>query len=262
MLKAQVRSLAQHKLINNLLRSKTEAAENIAAQLSACTIDNPCTSPACFHCGMRFQQAALSVVERFIGVPSRAILGRKSAVTIVPPDGCVEPAALTADAWRRVAAQIIAAFEKLDFPPIVIGMEASFNEDATGRIKPHWCIHPHGISLDWISRAQVRGLQAEFPGSPLAKRPVHCTPLDYNIAGILYANKPERFRRVTFLETRHPTRKPYRDSKRRPLRPSQAVTLAIVEHELGFGWRMLTHGIDREDVRQHLAGLGWPRDGP
>ena len=252
----------QAQLISRMRRSDIEDAAAVAYTLDTCSEKRPCRSASCLRCGTRFQKAAVSVVEQFINGPSQAIRGRKHALTIIPPVGCVAPDALTVEACERVAIEIGDALKKLNLPPIVMGLEVSFNEDATGKVEPHWCIHPHGIGLDWLSADEVGGLQAIFPASALTKRPIHCVPLDNNIAGILYANKTQRFRRVTYLKTDHPTRKPYRDTKCRALRAWQAVNLAVVEHELGFDWRLLTHGIDREVVRHHLAGLGWPRDSP
>lgn len=94
------------------------------------------------------------------------------------------------------------------------------------------------------------------------KGPVRIDPLDQRIAAQLYPFKVERFRRVTVLVTDHPTRRPYRDTIYRPLRPDQAVRLALVEHRLSFNRRLLIHGIEEEAIRRHLGALGWRRDGP
>ena len=146
--------------------------------------------------------------------------------------------------------------------PSIVGLEVSFNEDATGKGDEHWSPHGHVLQLDWLSEAQESALRSAFSPSELVKRPVYYVPLDDDPQGRLYPFKPERIRRVTFLNKNDPRREPYLDTRRRGLRAGQSVALALVDHELGFSRRLLTHGIDREAVHRHLEGLGWPRDGP
>lgn len=253
---------ARRRLIGQLRGSEVPKAASLAAVLNACTDMHPCRSAACPVCGTALQQVAVSVVDQFIRVPARAIRSRMHALTIVPASGCLAPDDLTVEACERVGAEIAAAFARLGLLPCIIGLEVSFNEDQTGEVEPHWCVHGHANGLDWLSSTQVKDLRAAFPPSELVKRPIRCEPLDQDIRGRLYPFKPERLRRVTSLVEDDPERKPYRETKRRPLRPWQAVSLAIVDHQLGFQGRLLLHGIDEEAVRRHLAGLGWARDGP
>lgn len=255
-------TLAQRRLIYQLGTTDVCGAKTLAATLAACTVVQPCHSAACPACGLAFQQAAVSLVNLQIRAPAHEIRSRMTALTIVPAIGCLAPDDLTIEPYKRVGTEVSAALAVLELPPAIIGLEVSFNEDATGKVEPHWCAHAHGIGYDWLSNAQERSLRAAFPPSRLVKRPVLCVPLDSNEQGSRYPFKPERVRRVTQLKTDHPHRLPYRISKRRELRPWQAVSLALVEHQLGFSGRLLTHGINEQAVRQHLEGLGWARDGP
>ncbi len=255
-------ALAQARLIGQLQRSSEPGAAALAAVLAACTPATPCRSAACPLCGLAFQATAVSLVEEFVRIPARAIRNRMTALTIVPASGIVAPEALSVKDFERVGAEITAAFAAVDLPPTIIGLETSLNEDTTGRFEDHCCVHSHTNQYEWLSEAQTVGLRARFRPSALVRQPVECKPLDQRSEGRDYPFKPERGRRVTVWVTDHPTRAPYRDSKRRPLRPWQAVSLAIVEHRLGFGRRLLTHGIDEQLVRQRLLAAGWGRDGP
>lgn len=253
---------ARARLIYQLGVSGNPRAAALADVLNACSPTAPCQSAACTTCGLAFQQAAVSATETFIGEPARRIRNRTTALTIVPASGCLPPDGFSPEAFERVGVEITTALAALGLPATLIALEASYNEDTTGEVEPHWSIHGHAVQLDWLSKAQDEALRAAFPSSRLVMRPVKCVPLDRKPEGRRYPFKPERRRRVTFLNDSDPNREPYRDTKSRPLRPPQAVSLALVEHELGFHRRLLTHGIDDEAVRRHLEGLGWPRDGP
>ena len=255
-------TFARARLIGQLRANQQLGAAALAAIVAACTDTAPCQSAACPVCGLAFQRAAVALVEEFIDVPAREIRHRTTAITIVPASGCIPPDALTVGDFQRVGAEIAAAFTVLDLPPTIIGLEASFNEDTTGRFDDHWCVHTHANQLDWLSDRQEASLKEAFPRSPFVKQPVRCDKLDRRSEGRRYPFKFERVRRVTVFNTDHPTRAPFRESKRRELRPDQAVNLAIVEHRLGFARRHLTHGIDERLVRQRLHSLGWARDGP
>ena len=255
-------SLKQQRLIGQLHRSEIEGAAAVAAHLEACEPATLCRSLACPVCGRAFQEVMVTVGDRFIRTPARAVRNRTHQLTIVSETGCVGLDELSPEVFERVGAETTAALADLGLPPALISLEASYNEDETGRLPPHWCAHTHGFGLDWVSAAQERGLKDRFRPSPWVKNPVRIDLLDQRIAAQRYHFKSERFRRVTELVTDHPTRNPYRDTDYRPLRPDQAVRLALAEHELGFGKRLLIHGIEAEAVRRHLASLGWPRDGP
>ena len=255
-------TVAHRRLIGQLRRSNQPGAVAVAAHLEACEPATPCRSLACPVCGVAFQEAMVTVGDRFIRTPAWAVRDRTHQLTIVSETGCVGLDELSAEVFERVGTEIAAALADLGLPPALISLEASFNEDTTGRLPPHWCAHTHGFGLDWVSAAQERSLKDRFRPSPWVRNPVRIDLLDQRIAAQRYHFKAERYRRVTVLKTDHPTRKPFRDTDYRPLRPDQAVRLALVEHELGFGKRLLIHGIEEEAVRRHLASLGWPRDGP
>lgn len=253
---------ARQRLIHQLRATDFREARELASVLDACTPTLPCRSAACPVCGLAFQQVAVAIVEEFIRAPARAIRNRMTFLTIAPASGCVPPDKLSLEDFERVGAEISAALAAIDLAATIVGLEASFNEDSTGCFEDHWCVHGHGLQVDWMSKAQKCALRAAFPHSELVRRPILCVPLDQEPAGRMYSFKPARLRRVTRLVTDDPTRAPYRKSKRRDLRPWQAVSLAIVEHRFGFSRRLVTHGIDEAAFEGQLRSLGWARDGP
>lgn len=254
---------AARLLIGQLRRSGLPEAEQVADILEGCRKSRPCYSAACRYCGLTFQEVGLSVVELFIRVPARTIRSRMNATTIVPAEGCVAPDDLTAEVFRCVRRRITEALEAGNVPSSIVGIEASFNEDLTGEIEPHWCVHGHGIGMDWLSDSQDETLRRFFPPSALSRGPVHSQPLDQQTKGRRYPFKPQRFRRVRYrIDAPANGRSSFITTRRRWLRPWQAVKLAIVEHQVGFDARLLTHGIDADAFEQHLRNLNWPRDGP
>ena len=256
--------LARSRLINWLCASELQGAAALAATLETCTTAEPCRSglPACPWCGIAFQVAMVGAVDHFIRAPAQAIRGRMTATTIVPASGCLAPDNLSTEACRAVAEEIVAVYAAAGLPPSLIGLEVSFNEDDTGEVEPHWCVHGHGINLDWLSEAQEKALRAPFLRCQHVPKPVHVVELDGRLSGRQYPFKAERVRRVTFLNSGNGKRGPYRDTRHRALRVQQAVMLALVEHELGYAGRLLSHGIDREALRSHLGADWWARDGP
>lgn len=235
----------------------------LANALARCTEADPCRSGACIHCGRDFQRAAFDFIEQEIRVPAlRDVRGRMSALTIVPPVDCLTPADLKASACRRVMADVVAALDACEVSTYALSLDISFNEDTTGKLEPHWCAHVHGATREWLSDSQEQALGEAFPPSRMVSRPVDVDHLDRNETGRLYIFKPDRVRRVTFRNDRNPKRRPYRDSARRTLRPWQAVALAHVEHELGFDYRLVTHGIDENAVGAALDAFYRARDGP
>jgi hypothetical protein len=255
-------SEARARLTNQLRTSGSLDTAVLARILSRCTKAHRCRSAACPLCKLDFQQVGVSTIDEFIRIPAREIRNRMTFITIVPGNGCLPPDDLTAEACDAIASQITASIAMLRLPPAVIGFEVSFNEDLTGELPPHWCLHGHAHMRDWLSQDQKKALRDTFPPSDFVKRPIRCDLLDQRINARLYPFKPEAVRRVSFLDTSDPTRNPFRDSKARNLRPAQAVALALVEHERGFAGRILTHEVDERAVRRHLEGLGWARDGP
>ena len=253
---------ARKQLISRLFQVKSLTAAVLAVTLARCSNAAPCRSAACPVCGLAFQRMAVSVVDHFIREPARPLRDRMTAITIIPASGCVAPDELTPETFQEAADEIQSKLAYLGLPPSITGIEASFNEDLTGKVEPHWCVHGHNIQIDWLSKVQKEQLRGVFPPTSRTPRPIRCDELDGNIRGRLYPFKPQRSRRVTYLKTGRATRKAYRATKHRPLRAEQATTLALIDHDVGLAGRLRLRDIDESAVQQHLLGLGWPRDGP
>ena len=254
----------RRRLIDRLHIHGTPEAVALADALDACSPTLPCNSGACPVCGGDFQLVVVELVDREIKVAARTIRGRMHLGTIVPIIGCVEPDALTVDVCCQVRAAVTEALIACGIPPCLVAIDISFNEDATGVTPPHWCVHVHWIGLNWLSKVQVDALKQRFPSSSLVKKPVDHATLDTNPSARFYAYKPQRVRRVSHIASAKAdgSRGAYRDTKRYKLRPSQSVTLALVEHELGYRGRLINHGISRNAVKAVVDAFEWARDGP
>jgi hypothetical protein len=94
-------SLARRRLINQLRRSKVEAAAHVADFLDACSTSRPCWSAACLICGAVFQERLVAVGNQFIRTPSDSVRNRTHALSIEPPS--VKRALIRTDADLIVA---------------------------------------------------------------------------------------------------------------------------------------------------------------
>lgn len=255
------RTRDRSQLVYRLGKADSRAARRLSRLLSKCGSDE-CGSAACPVCCGHHQAAASSLVDVFIQQPASALRGRCTLVTVVPSIGIADPRTLTAQHFAEVRKALASALAAVGYGPAVFGIEASFVEDATGRFANHWSVHAHGIALDWPSEELERNLRAWFPPSGPILKPVDFERLDGRVNAALYVFKAERFRRDVRLSTATDKRAPHRKGIPRPLRPEQAVELALVDHEVGFRDRLLTHGIDEDHVSACLKALNWPRDGP
>ena len=235
---------------------------HLANTLAQCTRDFPCRSAACINCGRAFQQIAFQLYDKHIrGFARRDLRGRMFAITVVPATGCLAPDDLTADACRRVVDDVCTALAACGTSVYALSLDISFNDDTTGAVCPYWSAHAHVAGPDWWSKAKGKSFKAAFPASVLVSRPVRIDQLDANDVGLLYLFKPNRVRRVTYLNESHPSRAPFRDNHRYVLRPHQAVTLAHVEHELGFAYRLIASGINKDTINDALVAFYSARDG-
>ena len=241
------------RLVYKLRAAGRPEDRHLANVLARCNEANPCRSAACIHCGRDFQQVAFDLVEREIRGPARRhFRGRMSAITVVPTIGCLKPDGLSAAACERVVADVATALDACAISPYALSLDISFNEDLAGSVEP--CAHVHGLRPNWFTASEKAAFKAAFSKSATVKRPVRVEELDRDENGRLYVFKPDRVRRVARDDGGRPDR--------RSLRPSQAVALAHVEHELGFDYRLVTNGIDENAVGKALEAFYRARDGP
>ena len=255
----------QRRLIFRLREAGGPRNGGMAQLLEGCAPGRRCRSGACILCGRELQLVMFDLVQQQIRERARrTVRGRMSAITIVPGEGIVAPDALTVESCWRAMKSIAAFFNDEEFLPLIAGFDVSLNEDEEGKVAPHWALHGHGVTSDWFAERKEDDLRAAVTPSALVKRPVKFDKLDGRANGPLYAVKPDRARKVSYLDSSkvHLGRAPFRNTHRRGLRPAQAVTLAQVEHELGLRNRVLIRGIPEDAVRTALNGLYRPQDGP
>ena len=252
----------RHKLIGGLRDGRGPAVHRLADILAKCRPNRPCRSPACPLCAREAQRCTFSLIEATIRRPARELQrNRMTMLTVVPAAGIIAPEELTAEACRAVAAEIRAGIAAVGLPAVGT-LEVSFNEDATGKVEPHWCAHGHPILPNWLDDRQRDLLSERFPRVELGRRPIDIRELDQRENAPLYANKSDHVRRVSYLDTSNPNRKPYRNTRRRELRPEQAAMLALVEHRLGFLNRLITNRISKNAIGAAFEGFYDARDGP
>lgn len=251
-------------LIRHLRNAELPGADALARILARCDDRRPCRSAACPHCGREFQLALFDLYREQIKAPARARhRGRTSVLTIVPTSGIVERDCLDADVLRRVSEEVADALAACSIPPAIVTLDVSYNEDEMGRTPEHWCVHAQGVVSNWLSKADLKSLRASFSRSTLIRKPVDSEPLDRNPRGPLYHLKPDRCRRVSYVVPAvEGGRNAYRDTKRYSLRPIQRVALALAEHEVGFGGRLIDHDIDADAIEALFDAFYRVRNGP
>lgn len=256
---------AHQRLILQLREAGGSCNGQLARMLEGCALGRRCKSGACILCGRTLQLAMFELIEKHLREPARRTMRwRMSAVTIIPAEGIVLPGELTVESCWRAMEGIVAALNQAGLTPAVGGFDVSFNEDEEGENLPHWSAHGHLTTNDWLSSKQKEVLRAAVSPSAWVRRPVKVLTLDDRDNGPLYTIKPDRARKVSYLDSSkvHLGRAPFRNTHRRDLRPDQAVALAQVEHELGLRNRVLFRGIPEDAVRTALCWLYWPQDGP
>lgn len=248
--------LTRERLIKRLLASTKVTTTALASALTNCTDDVPCLDGACPVCGLKFQKAAVELIEQVIGKAASACRGRMSMMTIVSATGIADPDDLTVAVFTQVIAEVKAALQVVGCPPGILSVDVSFNEDLTGEVPPHWCVHVHGIFMDWLSLTQKVELKGWFPSSDKVKVPVKVVPLDDRPDAPLYVCKPQRERRETYLDdSGRNERRPHRATRNKVLRPAQAVALAGIEHRVGLMGRLFGHGISDEVIQRHFEAF-------
>lgn len=239
-----------------IFQLKNTGCWELAALLESCAPDRPCSDGACIHCGRALQRQALALIEEQIREPARRERReRMTAITLVPWWGFTWPNDLTATVCWNVTTSVATTLRAITPAPAVAGLDVSFNEDEEGKTPAHWSAHSHVVLAGWLTDAQDEALRAAFPAAPFSRRPVQVEDLDQQDNGPLYAVKPDRIRRVSYLDRTQSNRYPFRNRHRRPLRPDQAVALAQVEHELGLVNRLIIAGIAEDRVRAALKGF-------
>ena len=125
-------------------------------------------------------------------------------LTIVPTSGTFEPDKLSIDACLEARDEVLAKLMRCGVPPALGCFEVAFNEDETGEVAPHWCAHSHHHVLDWPDNDCDWRLREAFPATAMTKRPVKWVALDGRPNAFAYLFKPDRDRRVTYLEASNP----------------------------------------------------------
>ena len=255
----------QQRLVFQLRKAGGPRNGQLARLLEGCAPDRRCRSGACILCGRELQLVMFDLIQQQIREPAeRKMRGRMTAVTIIPGEGIVAPNALTVDGCCRAMEAIAQVFRGAGFSPLVAGFDVSFNEDQEGESAPHWALHGHGVTSEWFPKQHEKAVRAAVTPSALVKRPVKFDKLDGRANGPLYTIKPDRVRKVSYLEDRKVRlgRAPFRDTHRRDLRPEQAVALAQVEHDTGLLNRLLIKGIPKDAIGAALEAFYRAQDGP
>lgn len=251
-------AVVQRRTIQNLRSDLgSEETDHIADLLELCSAELPCCSGACRRCLRDLQTAGIAMERDHIqGVADRTMRGRTGRATLIPVEGWAAPGELDESHLEAVREATFRALELAKIPRAICGIEVSYNEDQTGEVPDHWQAHSCLIVPDWLSEEQQKHFTVVCPG----ERAVFVERLDERDEGPAYAFKPERERRVTVLNTTHPTRQPFRDTKGYELRPWQRVILATAEHRFGLGRHQLIVGITLDEVKRSIVGLEWLMD--
>ncbi|WP_298961042.1 hypothetical protein [uncultured Methylobacterium sp.] len=249
-------------LTKRLKRSASPESLNLASILSQCEPRNPCFSGACIICGRRMQAACCELVDERLRSLAKQVRGRMTSYHLVPAYGMVDVGNLTHRSISAFSKKVFRLLSEAKVSPSAFCIDITLNDMPNTEFKPYWCIHVHGIAVDWPSAEQVYNLKQALTRSSEIKRPVRVEPLDERLEGVAYLFKPERSRRERSLCT--PVfghRGPYHDTHRRALRPQQSVELALAEHDYGLGQRIFTIGISSSSVQYYVGRFKRPPEG-
>ena len=183
-----------------------------------------------------------------------------SLITIIPTAGRAEPDNLTAADYEACLENVERVLSLTQAPAAVFGIEASFNEDKDNPALNHCQVHAHGLCGNWYSDEQAETLRRVVALTTHAPRALLIEKFDDQESGRAYPYKPDRVRRVSYVDDSNPCRAPHQNTRDRDLRVLQQVELAKAEHAFGLSRRLLIHGIPAVTVNRALVGFEWLAD--
>jgi hypothetical protein len=177
------------------------------------------------------------------------------SISIAPVFGQVPAGRLVGFDYRAFATRIKRALAAAGVEQYLLALDATFNHIRGSPLPGHWQLHLHGVVLEGVSpRRDV--LKSLINPSGGVHRPLHISPAPIpprSVRAVMaYAVKSRFERRVNVLKSRR-GRRPFWDTQSRPLLGLRLVELLLFLDRIGLHARLLTKGVDIENLQRARA---------
>jgi hypothetical protein len=137
----------------------------------------------------------------------------------------------------------------------LLALDVTFNHDRGSVQSGYWQLHFWGVVLEGAS-PRIDELKKLINASGRVHRPVHIPTAPIRPSSVraimAYAMKNGFKRRETMIKSR-PGRAPFRDTQERPLLDLPLVELMVFLDQIGPHGRLLTKGVDFENLQRARA---------
>ena len=259
--------LSRDQVISRLRKpaNRTKFTRKLAAKLTECSLDQPCSSPACLSCravaGHHFVPATLACFDRFGFVQTprpahectkaqrhyfRTAAGREIAyVTIIPLSRIAIGDLCASNKVAKFVKLLRRALNVNGVTTSIFALDVSTHEHASGKFEPHYKIHAHGfIFLDEFKAAKS-ALRLAFPNKGNVKCGVQHKIYDGQPGAISYLLKEPRDRSIKLDQAlKNRNRK-----KANRLRSAQHVEILQWMDHIGLDGRLMVQGDGTQRIR-------------
>jgi hypothetical protein len=251
-------------LIDWLRKKDDKPSLALADKLEGCKPNHRCKSPACPECAYAAEQWLTSVIEKYLD--NKAQAGSPIVcLSIVPPDGIINPGQLSAAQHQRNIRRWKEALGRAGVTWFVGASDWSFNEHQDNRYQPHWAHHFYGFTATTDPDDLKKRLQAQFPKTDAIPRPVKVQVWDGKKKPIRYMLKSEFYRRIGSDEGQRFNKADGKDrscraTDKQPLRSSQKRELLLHLDQIGFQGRLMLRWV--QILHLGVAGSAVVERGP
>jgi hypothetical protein len=227
----------------------------LADKLEGCKRKARCKSPACPECAYAAEQWLTSVIKKYLD----------KCLSIVPPDGIINPGQLSAAQHQRNVRRWKEALGRAGATWFIGASDWSFNEHQDNRYQAHWAHHFYGFTATTDPDDLKKRLQAQFPKTDVIPRPVKVQEWDGKKKPIRYMLKSEFFRRIGSDEGQRFNKASGKDrscraTDKQPLRSSQKREFLLHLDQIGFQGRLMLRWL--QIVHLGVAGSAVVERGP
>jgi len=174
------------------------------------------------------------------------------SISIVPDFGQVPAGRLSTFNYRAFKTRTRRALAAAGIDRYLLALDVSFDHVKGSRLRGHWQLHFYGVVLEGAT-PRIDVLKNLINASGRVDRPVQVSTAPIQPRSIrpvmAYALKSRFKRRENVMKSR-PGRSPFWDTQERPLLGLPLVALMLFVDRIGLHGRLLTKGIDFENLQR------------
>jgi hypothetical protein len=175
--------------------------------------------------------------------------------SFVPDFGQVPAGRLRTFDYRAFTARTKSDLAAAGVEQYLLALDATFNHVRGSPLPGHWQLHFHGVVLEGGS-PRIDVLKNLINASGRVDRPVWISPAPIkprSVRTVLAYGLKSRFERRERVRKTRPGRLPFWDTQARPLLGLRLVELLLFLDRIGLHGRLLTKGVDLENLQRARA---------